>query len=191
MCQPRRWGFGLLALALSSCSLPAQENHGGGQLTVSLPNGELGSRNWLHRRVGAGAGIHALVGLQDGYGLVPRFDYISYEKKPVKVQTFQLGVDLDYYFSGRVNEGPYLGGGLLVTEARLRLTSDAGSAQASPRAPGAAFIAGWMYTQHLGAELRWGWTRFKANLDGTVPPGYPAQPVIGAQTMNASLVCRF
>ena len=191
MCRPRRWGLGILALALASCPLSAQETSFGGQLTVSLPAGELGSRNWLQHRVGAGAGLHALVGLEDGYALVPRLDYTSYEKKPVKVQTFQLGADLDYFFSARVNEGPYLGGGLLFSAARFDLTGDAGSAQGTPKAPGAAFIAGWMFTHHFGAEWRWGWTKFKTNLDGAVPPGYPQQAMIGAQTMNASFICRF
>lgn len=191
MCQARRWGFGILAITLAGCPLPAQEINYGGQLTVSLPGSDLGSRTWLHHRLGAGAGVHALIGLEDGYALVPRFDYSSYEKQPVKVQVLQLGVDLDYFFSARVNEGPFLGGGLQFGAARFELTGDAGSARATPKAPGAAFIAGWMFTQNLGAEWRWGWSKFKPDLTGPVPSGYPAHATVGAQTMNASFLFRY
>ena len=121
MRQGRWGGLGILVLALAGCPLPAQNFFYGGQITASVPGSALGGRDWLHHRVGGGAGIHMLVDLGNGNAVVPRFDYTGYEKKPVKVQIFQLAFDFDRFISERLNDGPYLGGGLQLGSARFEL----------------------------------------------------------------------
>lgn len=190
--RPRRPGSPwILALALASGSLPAQEVQYGGQFTASLPGSTLGGSHWLRHQTGAGAGVHGFIAMKDGFALVPRIDYARYEKNPLTVQVVQLGVDFDSFFSDRAGDGPYIGGGLNFAQARLELSGGGAAARATPKAPGASALGGWMFTRHLGAEWRWSWSKFKPRFTGTVPPGYPTDAVVGAQFMNASFIFHF
>jgi hypothetical protein len=190
-----RWAFGLLGLSLAALPMAAQEvKTFGGQATISLPAGPLSSKDWLDGQVGGGVGLHGLFGFQGGHAVVPRFDYTYFKKDEGgverKVQMYQLGVDYNYFLSRQVNNGPYVGGGLGVGAAKFQLDGLGASSDDTPVTAYAAASAGWMFTPHVGAELRYTWSRYKPDVTGFTPRNYTGKPDVDAPTLNASVIFR-
>lgn len=188
-------GIGVLGLALAGIPLAAQVTTTyGGQVTVSLPAGPLTSKDWLDGQVGGGAGFHMLIGFEGGHAIVPRFDYTYFKKSEDgvdrKVQMYQVGADYNYYFSKQVNQGPYVGAGLGIGTTKFELTGLGSHSDATPTAAYAAASAGWMFTPHLGAEIRSTWSKYKPNVTDFSPRGYSEKPTVDAPTINASLIIR-
>jgi len=188
------WGLGIAGLVLASWPLAAQELHYGGQVTASLPAGPLSSKDWLDGQVGGGVGVHMLIGFPNGHAIVPRFDYTYFKKSEDgvdrKAQMYQVGADYNYYFSRRVNEGPYVGGGVGFGVTKFELTGFGYSSSDTPNTAYVAASAGWMFTPHLGAELRYEWSKYKPDVTGFAPRGYTGKPDVDAPTINASFIVR-
>jgi hypothetical protein len=189
-------GLGTLGLALIGIPLAAQAmtTTYGGQVTLSLPAGPLSSTDWLDGKVGGGVGLHALIGFEGGHAIVPRLDYTYFKKSEDgvdrKVQMYQLGADYNYFLSKQVNSGPYVGGGLGVATTKFELTGFGESKSDTPTTVYGAASAGWMFTPHLGAELRYTWSRYKPDVTDFSPRGYTGKPTVDAPTLNASLIVR-
>ncbi len=190
-----RLSLGLIGLSLALVPLAAQEvTTFGGQVTVAVPCGPLTSNDWLDGQVGGGAGVHMLLGFEGGHAIVPRFDY-TYFKKSLdgvdrKVQMYQLGVDYNYFFSKQVNTGLYAGGGVGVGSAKFELTGLGYHSDDTPTTAYADAVAGYMFTPHVGAELRYTWAKYKPDVTDFRPRGYTGKPDVDAPTLNASLILR-
>lgn len=190
-----RYGSLPCLVALVGIPLAAQELMTyGGQVTASLPAGPLSSKDWLDGQVGGGVGVHALIGFPGGHAIVPRFDYTYYKKSEDgvdrKVQMYQLDADYNYFFSRHVNQGPYVGGGVGVGTTKFELTGLGYHSDDTPTTVFGAASAGWMFTPHLGAELRYTWSRYKPDVTDFSPRGYTGKPQVDAPTLNASLIIR-
>jgi len=186
--------LGIGVVALAGAPLAAQELSYGAQVTASLPAGPLSSNDWLDGQLGGGIGVHMVIGFNGGHAIVPRFDY-TYDKKDQdgvnrKVQTYQLGADYNYFFSHRVNNGPYVGGGLGFSAAKFQLDGRGSSASDTPNSAYVAASAGWMFTPHMGAELRYNWSKYSPDMTGFAPRGYTGKPDVQSPTINASFIVR-
>lgn len=188
-------GLCAVALGLMGVPLAAQQLTYGGQLTVAMPAGPLTSKDWLDGQVGGGAGGHIVVGLSGGHAMVPRFDYTYFKKSQDgvdrKVQMFQCGADYNYFLRGKVNDGPYVGAGFGFGYAKFELTGLGHSVDDSPISPFGALSGGWMFTRHMGAELRYTYACYKPNVIAFTPRNYAEKPTIDSGTVNASFIYRF
>jgi len=190
-----RLGFGLVGLSLVAWPLAAQEVVTfGGQATVSLPTGSLTGKDWLDGKVGGGVGLHALLGFGGGHAIVPRFDYTYFKKSEDgvdrKVQMYQLGADYNYFFSKEVNKGAYLLGGLGLGMTKFELSGRGYDSDNTPATAYAAAGAGWMFNPHVGAELRYTYSRYKPDVADFKPFGFTGKPNVDAGTLNASVIFR-
>jgi hypothetical protein len=187
--------LGLSALALSGGSLSAQECNFGGQVSAAIPAGPLSSKDWVDGKPGAGIGVQAIIGFQGGHAIVPRFDYTYFKKSEAgvdrKVQMFQFGADYNYFLSGKVNDGPYVGAGLGFGSAKFELSGLGSSASDTPTSPYTAVSGGWMFTKNMGAELRYTWSRYKPEVAEFAPRGYISKPTVDAPAISASFIFRF
>lgn len=187
--------LGLSALAISGASLSAQDLSFGGQVSAAIPAGPLSSKDWLDGKPGAGIGAHMVIGFRGGHAIVPRFDYTYFKKSESgvdrKVQTYQFGVDYNYFLSGKVNMGPYLGAGIGFGRAKYELTGFGYSSKDTASDAYGAVAGGWMFTRNLGAELRYTWSPFKPEMADFTPRGYTGNPTVNAPGLNASFIFRF
>jgi hypothetical protein len=178
----------LVTGSLSAADLPfsAQDIRFGLQGTVAFPTSDLGDKGLLDKSLGYGLGAHALVGFSGGHALVPRLDYTYFEKSAPtrKVQTLQLGADYNYFFSQKVNEGLYVGGGLGLGLAKFEVELPGASADDTPKTGYGSVFAGCMFTPHMGAELRYTYAKYKPELFG-------AKPEVTAPTVQGSFIYRF
>ncbi|GLH69724.1 hypothetical protein GETHPA_12570 [Geothrix rubra] len=187
--------LGLSTLALSGVSLSAQQYSFGGQVSAAIPTGPLASKDWQDGKPGAGVGVHMVIDLQGGHALVPRLDYTRFKKSESgvdrKVQTYQFGVDYNYFLSGKVNMGPYLGAGIGFGRAKYELTGFGYSSKDTASDAYGAVEGGWMFTRNLGAELRYTWSPYKPEMADFTPRGYTGNPTVNAPGLNASFIFRF
>ena len=91
-----------------------------------------------------------------------------------KVQMYQLGADYNYFLSKQVNVGPYVGGGLGIGSTKFELTGDGYHSDDTPTTVYGAASAGSMFTRHIGAELRYTWSRYKPDVTDFTPGATPA-----------------
>ncbi len=182
-----------LALALAASPLAqAQDFHVGGQVTLSKPMGDLGGSDYLDGKTGLGFGIHSLIGLNNGHAIVPRFDFITYKRSvhtadgdaDFKVNTMMLGVDYNYFVSGKANEGLYLGGGLGYGSTKFEVSSGPVSVSDTPKSIYVAGIVGYMFTPNIGAELRYVSASYE-------PEALGMKDTVSSPVLNATFVVRF
>ncbi len=187
--------LGLSALALSGVSLSAQQYSFGGQVSAAIPTGPLASKDWQDGKLGAGVGLHVVIDLQGGHALVPRLDYSRFKKSESgvdrKVQTYQFGVDYNYFLSGKVNQGPYFGAGIGFAHAKFELTGLGDSSSDTASEAYGALEGGWMFTRNLGAELRYTYSPYKPEMADFAPRGYTGKPTVNAPGLSASFIFRF
>lgn len=169
-------------LIFASNGLRAQEIKFGLQGTVSLPLSDLGDKGVLDDAPGYGIGAHMQIGFQGGHAIVPRLDYTYFEKSSPtrKVQMLQVGADYNYFFSRQVNKGLYAGVGAGFGMAKFEMLGD----DDTPNTAYASASAGYMFTPHMGAELRYSWAKYKPELLG-------AKPEFTSPTLGASFIYRF
>lgn len=181
-----RSAFGLTGLLLIAGPLAAQDVQFGLQGTLALPTSDLGDRAYLDKALGYGLGAHAVIGFAGGHAVVPRLDYTYFEKSSPtrKVQLLQLGADYNYFFSGKVNQGAYVGAGLGFGMAKFEMDLPGASDDDTPNTAYGAVSAGYMFTPHMGAELRYIHAKYKPELFG-------AKPEVTSPTVNASFIYRF
>ena len=178
--------FGLAGLLLVAGPLAAQEVQFGLQGTVALPTGDLGDRTYLDQALGYGFGAHAALGFANGHAVVPRLDYTHFVKSSPtrKVQMLQLGADHTWFPSGKVNQGAYLGAGLGFGLAKFEVDLPGAGADDTPNTAYGAVSAGYMFTPHMGAELRYTHAKYK-------PERFGAKPEVTSPAVHASFVYRF
>ncbi|WP_005038251.1 outer membrane beta-barrel protein [Holophaga foetida] len=175
--------LGALATVTATASLGAQDLHYGGQATLSLPAGPLGSGQNLDSKLGGGIGGHVFVGLDRGFAVVPRVDYTYFKNSDnhdLKVQSLKVGADCDYFFSRKANEGLYAGLGLGYDRTKF----EADSADSTTNAVYYAAQAGYMFTKNYGAELRYTYTNNKPEFSGL-------EQRLSSPVVSASFVCHF
>lgn len=206
----KRLAIASLAVIGSTLSMHAQDSHFGIQATLSQPQGDLGSTNSLDGQLGYGLGLQVQVGLQGGWALVPRLDYITYKRSesvtthyPVldltlntdlKASLLYLGADFNYYIGGSFQKGFYLLGGLGYSNGKFD-TSITGQApneygnvvdldvSGSDNLNAFYFSAGcgFQFNPHVGTELRYiGLNKYSKNGHDMTSP-----------STNLSIVIRF
>jgi outer membrane protein W len=172
-------GVGLVLLGGSA--LRAQV---GVKLTASVPKGDLGDAHFLDNKVGYGVGVHLALPVPGG-ALVPRVDYTEYKNHDTgdaKAKMLQAGVDYDFYFMRMENAGPYLGVGAGYGSTRFQ--QDTPHFNDTPNNIFYAGQAGYMFTHHLGAEVRYTYAEYKPHFGG-------APATYNSPTWNASLILQF
>jgi hypothetical protein len=154
------------------------------KLTASAPKGDLGDSTFLDNKVGYGVGVHLAIPFPGGT-LVPRVDYTEYKNADttnVKAKMLQAGLDYDFYFYQAEYTGPYLGVGLGYGSTKFEL--DTPHFNDTPNNIFYGAQAGFMFTRHLGAEIRYTYAEYKPHFSG--PPTTYNSP-----TWNASLILQF
>ena len=174
----------LALVALGASPLRAQGVTLGGQLTASVPEGDLGNNRFMNNQLGYGGGLHLAIGVPGG-ALVPRVDYTSYQNNGngnAKATMLQAGVDYDFYFRKEDNTGPYLGVGAGYGSTKFQ--------QYTPHlndTPNNIFYgaqAGYMFNHNVGTEVRYTYAEYKTHFSGPVPNWT-------APTLNVSLILQF
>ena len=175
-------------LMIGAGAAQAQDMHIGGQITASVPLSTVGDSRYLDNKLGLGIGINmvAPIGfLPVGTAFEPRLDYAIYKdcgNRDTTLKTFKAGVDVDYYFSKKVNKGFYagVGAGFGVAEFDQNRRLDCNENDGYY-----AVQVGDMLTKHMGVELRYTYTQYKPKfLNGT-------RPEIDCPTLDASFIYRF
>lgn len=176
----------IAGLTLAHGSLQAQDLFFGLQGTVALPTSDLSKEQVLDNAPGYGIGAHMMIGFQGGHAVIPRLDYTYFEKtSPTrKVQMLQIGADYNYFFSGHINNGCYIGGGAGFGMAKFEMRTASLSDEDTPNTGYASASAGYMFTPKMGAELRYVWAKYKPEIFG-------GKPEITSPTINATFIYRF
>ncbi len=188
----------LPAIALSTFTggAQAQDFRAGGQLTLSIPQGDLGDSDALDGKLGYGLGLHGFWGFGGGHAILPRLDYTMYKKTDwqgeagvdFKVNDLKVGADYNFYLSGRAGEGFYFLGGLGYSSLKWEAASGPVSLSETKGTFYLAAGGGFMFTPHVGAELRY--THAKYTGVGSSLPGFSGEDMTGP-AISASLLVRF
>lgn len=171
----------LLAALLATTGLPAtsQEAKFGGQLTLSKPQGDLDTV--VDGKLGYGLGAHVFVGFKDGHALVPRIDYLEHKNSrygfDYTYKTTKLGADYNYFVGKKANEGFFLIAGLSYNS--IKGSSSGGSSETKSNLGFGAGL-GYMFTPHLGGELKYESVSYSNNGSDFKAP-----------TLNLSFLARF
>lgn len=186
MASRMKSALGLAGLLLAGGALQAQSTHFGLQGTLAYPTSDLGAKDLLDDSLGYGLGAHLVIGFAGGHAIVPRVDYAYFEKSnPTrKVEVWQVGADYDYFLSGQVNQGAYVGAGLGLGLARFEVNAPGMSDNDTPNTTYGSVSAGYLFTPHLGAEIRYVYAKYKPEL-------FWVKEDITAPTVNASFIYRF
>jgi len=175
-------GLGLALLGTSALQAQTQSLDLGVRVTASVPKGDLGDKNFLDNKVGYGGGVHLAIVVPGG-ALVPRVDYTTYKNRgDAEAKMLQAGVDYDFYFRRMDNTGPYLGVGAGYGSTKFNQAST--HLNDTPNNIFYAGQAGYMFTRHLGAEVRYTYAEYKPHFDGP-------RPTYNSPTWNASLILQF
>ncbi len=105
----------LLALALATSAVMAQDVKLGVQAQANLPMGDL--KDAVDSKVGVGVGVHAQFSLGSGMAVRARGDFNTWSETDVltvtnKVSNLTLGGDFLYFVEGKDTSGVYFLGGL-------------------------------------------------------------------------------
>lgn len=146
----------LVPLALVAAPLAAQDAQFGVQAGVNLPQSDL--KDWVDNKVGFSLGANVVVDLGSGHVIRPRVDYAFYSESvsdPLfgdnhKVKALSAGADY-LYFPAQSMEGFYVTAGLAAQNTKVDSSLISESKTAFAWAAG----AGWQFTEHVGAELRY------------------------------------
>lgn len=165
-------------------SPPLRAQGFGLKLTASAPEGDLGSRDFLDNKLGYGLGLHLAIPFPGG-ALVPRADYTEYKNNAsnnARARMLQVGVDYDFYFDRQQYTGPYLGIG--AGYGSTKFEQDTPHLNDTPNNIFYAAQAGFMFTTHVGAELRYTYAEYKPHFSGP-------RPTYNSPTWNASFILQF
>jgi len=172
----------IAGLAMVGSGLRAQDLKYGLHASVALPLGDIAKTDYLDDELGFGVGANMIIGFPRGHAIVPRLDYSYFKKSDPtrKVQMLQIGADYNYFISGQTSRGFYVGGGLGYGKAKFATDS-------VDDTPGNYYLsasAGCMFTQNLGAEVRYSWAKYEPEFRGY-------QPEVTSPIIQASFIYRF
>ena len=169
----------ILLAALAAGSLWAEETRFGVQLQVASPRGDL--KQFVDGNLGPGLGLHATLDLGDGQLLRPRLDYTSlpeatFGARRQRATSLSLGSDYLFFVEGKP-EGLYFALGLAAMHWSLQTTQATGQTTTASTRSGLSFGIGYLWTETLGTELRYGHSR--------------VSQVFSASTLQAEVTLRF
>jgi hypothetical protein len=171
-----------------SPALDAQELSCGAQVSLCLPQGDLGASGFLDRRLGGGLGLQLGIAFPGGHVIVPRADLAEFRNAgngDAKARVYQVGLDYDWYpFTRRAEDGAYLGLGLGYGFTHYQQNTPYRRLSDTPSNVYYAVAAGYRFTRHLGAELRYTYVEYTPSFTG-------AESTIDAPVANASLTIHF
>jgi len=173
---------------LGTSALEAQALSCGAQVSLCFPQGDLGASGFLDHRFGGGLGLQLGIAFPGGHVIVPRVDCAEFRNAgngDAKARVYQVGLDYDWYpFTGRAEDGAYLGFGVGYGFTHYQQTTPYGRLSDTPSNVYYAFAAGYRFTRHLGAELRYTYVEYTPTFTG-------AESTIDAPAANASLTIHF
>lgn len=190
-----RLGAPLLCLAVGTSVLQAKDSNFGLQFTGAKPQGDLGTL--FAGKMGYGFGLHALTDLGGGEAVMPRFEWTTYNRSQngneVGLQEFRIGLDFDYFVSGRTGKGFFVGAGLGygwgTLDARVPATFH------GDETSGAIYFTGglgWMFTENVGVEVKYYSVKYGFNMLKTANiSAVWAEEVYQAPSINYTLIVRF
>ncbi len=149
--------YSLIALALASTAVLAQDVKLGVQVQANLPMGDL--KDIVDSKVGVGAGVHALFSLGEGMAIRARGDFNTWAETDVfpaknKVSNLNLGGDFLYFVEGKDTSGVYFVGGLSAVRWSYE-TSQAGVKRNFDSTHlGIAVGLGYQWNNAFGTEAR-------------------------------------
>ncbi|HJW73356.1 MAG TPA: porin family protein [Geothrix sp.] len=149
-------------LALTAAPAFAQDAHFGLQAGISMPQSD--AKDFVDSKMGLGLGLNVGIEFTGGHVLRPRLDFtrtkgtlnelgVSFDNT---VTTTTLGMDYNYFVSGKATEGFYLIAGLGFAKTKVEASVPGfGSASDSKNALAIALGAGFQFTPMVGADLRY------------------------------------
>jgi len=160
----------LPALALIASPAFAQNAHFGLQGGISMPQSD--AKDLVDSKTGITLGLAVPIDLKGGHVLRPRLDYTKTKgsqsgtiygysgSADVEITTTMIGMDYNYYVSGKATDGFYLIAGLGYANTKLAATlnvSGFGSASGDSSAGGMAlaFGVGYQFTPLVGGDIRY------------------------------------
>ena len=188
----------LILLSALAPGLRAQDI--GVQVGLVKPIADLNGGSWIQGRTGGSYGGHVSFYWSGNQALVPHFDVLDLRPGPVaiedahtsvrqfneqaRVRIQSFGADYDFYLSGTLEEGFYLGAGLGVAEAKFQgailLPGGAGYAVApgawpayqNKKAAQFALTSGLRLASFMALEFRFSQANFKGiGVPGTLVRG--------------------
>lgn len=185
-----RFKYLLPTIAILGSTLPAQDLHFGLQAGLSIPQADV--KDLVDKKMGATGGFNVGLEFLGGHVVRPRLDY-TWDKGTVDEvdttnTTLFVGVDYNFFFSGKASEGFYVLASLGYANTKMEFSSGPLSINDNQSAFAWGAGAGYQFTHLMGAEARFTSTRPKdmlSNLVGTSTPEYKND------TINVALTFRF
>jgi len=184
--------------AASACIIGGSHLQGaslGGQISLVQPEGDLKERYLLNNKTGFGMGLHGFIDLGDGHALVPRLQGTRFKRDEstgysIETRLWTLGADYQFHPGGVSGQGLYLLAGLGAARGSFheRFSGVNLSFSEHKTAPYLDAGAGYMFSKHIGAELRYQHIRFK---DLSMPTTFAEKTDLDANSLQASIVLRF
>jgi hypothetical protein len=132
-------------------------------LGVSKPMGD--AKDFVDSKMGFTFGANVGIDMKGGHVLRPRLDLTQAKNDwgsgvESKISTTTLGLDYNYFVSGKATEGFYVIAGLGYSKTKAEMSiSGFGSADDSASALGMALGMGFRFTPLVGADLRYTTTK--------------------------------
>lgn len=154
------------------------------QPNISLPQGDLRGKDFTNGKMGYGGGAHLMMGFDNGHAILLRGDYLHFENKSeyttVKMQTYKVGIDHNYFLSKKVNRGLYFTAGIGYINNRILEESTETLYEDNKKSFYFGGGLGYMFTPMIGLEVKYEEANFQHD-----------QSTQSGNALNASLMFRF
>ena len=148
----------LLALALATSGLLAQDVKFGVQAQANLPMGDL--KDAVDSKMGVGVGVHAQFPLASGMAIRAHGDFNTWSESDVltvtsKVSNLTLGGDFLFFVEGKETSGVYFLGGLSMIRWSYEKKDFSGKHNYDSTHLGLAVGLGYQWNTTFGTEARY------------------------------------
>ena len=159
----------LLALALASTAVMAQDVKLGVQAQANLPLGDL--KDAVDSKVGIGVGVHAQFPLGNGMAIRARGDFNTWPETDVfpaknKVSNLNLGGDFLFYVEGKDTSGVYFLGGLSMVRWSYEVKVAGEKRNYDSTHLGLSMGLGYQWNSTFGTEARFVHSSLGSGLNG-------------------------
>ncbi|HJW33904.1 MAG TPA: outer membrane beta-barrel protein [Holophagaceae bacterium] len=159
----------LLALALASTAIMAQDVKLGVQAQANLPMGDL--KDAVDSKVGIGVGVHAQFSLGNGMAIRARGDFNTWPETDVfpaknKVSNLNLGGDFLFYVEGKDTTGVYFLGGLSMVRWSYEVKVAGVKHNYDSTHLGLSVGLGYQWNTTFGTEARYAHSSLGSGLNG-------------------------